>query len=71
MSNHPYRSVDLIALREELEAEIKQLAAEGDITGCDIRHSQIADIESVIQLFEDRAGAQIDAEINDEIRRGL
>jgi len=76
MSHHPHRNVDLIALRDEIAAEIKEIAAsgaDGATFECDIRHSQIADIESVLQLIEDRAEAQAqaDAEVDYDMRRGL
>ena len=36
----------------ELRSEMGELAAEGDITGCDIRHGQIATLEQAMEIIE-------------------
>lgn len=56
--------ISLSALRDELEKEIREIAAsgaDGATFECDIRHGQIAEIDSVIQLVLDRAQAAADA----------
>lgn len=35
----------------ELQIEIGELAAEGDTLGCDIRHSQIATLETAMAIL--------------------